>query len=112
MVTRRRNESLRSVLTKGPAYLSIVLGLVGLISTLTLGVAAFKLGTSLGETWDTAVEGLNRSSTTVGAAKSSVNDTRVGVIELKQISEETSTVLGITRQGLKDLEQLSGDPRA
>ena len=109
MVTRRNNEGLRSGLIKGTAYLVIVLGFVGLISTLTLGVVVYKLGSSLGSTWDTAVEGLRRSSTTIGAAKHSVNDTREGVMELKQISEQTSTVMGITRQGLMALEQLTGD---
>ena len=109
MVTRRNNEGLRSGLIKGTAYLVIVLGFVGLISTLTLGVLVYKLGSSLGSTWDTAVGGLRRSSTTIGAAKRSVNDTREGVMELKQISEQTSTVMGITRQGLMALEQLTGD---
>lgn len=109
MVTKSNNEGLRSRLKKGTAYLVIVLGFVGLISTLTLGVLVYKLGSSLGVTWDTAVDGLRRSSTTVGAARRSVNDTREGVMELKQISEQTSTVMGITRQGLTAAEQMSGD---
>ncbi len=109
MVTRRNNEGLRAGLIKGTAYLVIVLGFVGLISTLTMGVLVYELGNSLGMTWDTAVDGLRRSSTTVGAARRSVNDTREGVMELKQISEQTSTVMGITRQGLMAVEQLTGD---
>jgi len=94
-------------LTKGTAYIVILLGAIGLIATVALGIFLYQVGTILGETWETTNAGLRQSSVTLLAARDSLDVTGNALKAIEGGIGDASAAAGSTNQGLIAAEQFT-----
>jgi hypothetical protein len=87
-------------LRKGLAGSVILLGVIGLITSLVLGVILYQVGSFLGETWATTNQGIKQSSSTLLAAQETVNVTRGTVRVLEEGLGDATAATESVDQGL------------
>jgi ABC-type transporter Mla subunit MlaD len=92
-------------LRKGLAGIVILLGVIGLITSLVLGVILYQVGSFLGETWATTNQGIKQSSRTLLAAQETVNVTRGTVRVLEEGLGDAAAATESVDQGLVGTER-------